>query len=1245
MQFGVNARCPKARLLSTTVFSALLFSFPSFVYATCVATSDGFTTCGPNSSGQPDVVFANKIHLLSGSFIEDDPFAQASVPSDPYSIYVPSNLITDAGSIIHDTPLPGTAVIAGIGSSLSLTGNITATQNNAQAVTLGANSSLILYQGGTIQTSGFGTRSPNINIGIAATGNGSNIEIAGTVKTTGIYAPAIYPFQSTLNSISGSVVSNLYTTSVVVDNTGSVQTTGSNSDAIRLGGGSSLTINGVVSTSGANSSAIRYDVGTGAALPITIGAGATVSSSQAPAIIATTNDAVANLTIAGTISGPGSNQVAVQLGAGSVTQVAGSSVTGTISVVGGARSVHLTGSAAAPSMAALYSGFQSLLVDPGYWVIGDSAFNTATISAGATLELRPVYATLLANQIVDNGTLIYNGSTVAGPTVSTISGSGGLTVAGGALTFNTVATSATYTGLTSITGGALTLTGGNVFQADTNPVSVTGGSLILQSNQNIGDLSGGGSGVVALGSNTLSTNGDGASTTFSGVITGTGGLIKRGAGVLSLTGASSFSGLTTVSSGALTLGGPVSAIPSSSVLINAGAALNLSSNQSIADLSGAGNITLGSNILTTNGDGATTTFSGAISGTGGLTKAGGGTLFLTGASNYSGPTTVSAGVLNLGPAAQLSATSAAAVGSGALLVIGSDQTIGDLSGSGGVSLGSHNLTTNGDGATTTFSGAISGTGGLTKAGAGTLFLTGANTYSGNTLVSGGVLSINGSLINSAVQILSGGTLKGSGQITNIIVGSGATIAPGNSIGTINISGNITFGAGSTYQLEVNSNGQSDKIVATGGAVLNGQVQVVAASGVYSRSTQYNIISAAAGVNGSFSGVYTNLAFLTPSLIYGPNGVDLILTNNTVLFQSYASTPNQKAVATALYNSSSTGQVFGALLNQTVASAPAAFDSLSGEIYASTPKLLLNESEHTEDAIVERLSQQRSKGAMAFAPLSTDVTAWLRAYGAWGRTGAQAGDSLASMRSDSAGVTIGIDRCVSGWLLGVAASHEGLTIHMDSRSSQNDVDTNRLALYAGGVLFGPLSGRSGIDYGWSALNASRTVSFPSFSDQDRASYHAGTLHAFGELALDMRLKSITVEPFLSISYAKVDTDRIFESGGAAALEIAKSSNDAVFSSLGVKASAQWSVSNIDVRPYGSLAFQNVDGAGEPSSSVTLVSAQATYAIYGIGIDRDSAKLKTGIDIHRGRLIIGFGYEGEWSRNWQDNQVRATADFIF
>ena len=110
-----------------------------------------------------------------------------------------------------------------------------------------------------------------------------------------------------------------------------------------------------------------------------------------------------------------------------------------------------------------------------------------------------------------------------------------------------------------------------------------------------------------------------------------------------------------------------------------------------------------------------------------------------------------------------------------------------------MTLGAATLTTGSDNTSTTFSGTISGTGGLTKIGAGTLVLTGNNPYSGATAVNGGRLTVNGAIPNSTLTVDGGATLGGTGTVGNAIIRNG-TLSPGNSIGTLTVNGSLVMSA-------------------------------------------------------------------------------------------------------------------------------------------------------------------------------------------------------------------------------------------------------------------------------------------------------------------------------------------------------------------------------------------------------------------------------------------------------------------
>lgn len=83
----------------------------------------------------------------------------------------------------------------------------------------------------------------------------------------------------------------------------------------------------------------------------------------------------------------------------------------------------------------------------------------------------------------------------------------------------------------------------------------------------------------------------------------------------------------------------------------------------------------------------------------------------------------------------------------------------------------------------TYAGVISGTGALTNKGSGTVTLSGTSTLSGPTTIAAGTLLVSGAIGSSAVTVGGGATLAGAGTVGALTMASGSTVSPGNSSGT------------------------------------------------------------------------------------------------------------------------------------------------------------------------------------------------------------------------------------------------------------------------------------------------------------------------------------------------------------------------------------------------------------------------------------------------------------------------------
>ena len=164
--------------------------------------------------------------------------------------------------------------------------------------------------------------------------------------------------------------------------------------------------------------------------------------------------------------------------------------------------------------------------------------------------------------------------------------------------------------------------------------------------------------------------------------------------------------------------------------------------------------------------------------------------------------------------------------------------------------------------TSAFSGVIADKGSgnlisLTKQGAGTLTLSGANTYGGGTAINGGTLLAGNTGASAtgtgAVNINAGGTLGGYGIISGPVTNNaGGTLSPGAGVGTLTLSGKLVLNPGSTNLFEVNGTTPTNDVVALGGVTYGGVLKIVP-TGTFTVGQTFRLFTGAGATGpGNFS---------------------------------------------------------------------------------------------------------------------------------------------------------------------------------------------------------------------------------------------------------------------------------------------------------------------------------------------------------------------------------------------------------
>nr|WP_234827057.1 autotransporter-associated beta strand repeat-containing protein [Rhodopseudomonas palustris] len=892
---------------------------------------------------------------------------------------------------------------------------------------------------------------------------------------------------------------------------------------------------------------------------------------------------------------------------------------------------------------------------------GDSFYTGGTTISGGTLQLgNGGISGSITGDITNNATLAVNrsnGTSLGGA----ISGTGNLVKLGGdilALLGNN-----TYTGGTTISAGTLRVGNGATSGSIVGDV-VNNGVLQFNRHDSIG---------------------------FGGAISGSGSLEKIAAGTLTLTGANTYTGGTTISAGTLQIGnGGTTGSITGDVVNNGSLVFNRSDAAGFGGvISGTGSVTklgndalilLGENTYTGGttissgflqvGSGGTTgsivgnvvnngtlefarsdahTFSGAMSGTGNLISFGGsvgsGVFTLTGANTYTGGTTVSSGTLQIGDGGT------------------SGSIVGDVSNSSTLAFNRSDATS--------FGGAISGSGNLIKRGAGNLSLAGISSYTGATTVEAGTLSVNGSIASSSLTTVNAGAaLGGNGTVGTTLI-NGGTLAPGNSIGTLNVSGNLTLTAASSYMVEV-SPSSADRVNVSGTATLGGAtVNASFASGGYV-DRQYTIVNATGGVVGTFGAlVNTNLpSGFKSSLGYDSNNAYL----NLVLDYTPPTPPgpptppvvnsglnaNQTQVANALTSyftrTGSIPIVFGALT-------PSGLSAVSGETATGAQQATFGAMTQFLGVLTDpfgngRGSANATSGALPFAdagqagsardayamltkaaartPFAPHWSVWGAGFGGSQTTDGNGSLGSASSTSRLVGIAAGADywlspQTVAGFAMAGGATQFGLANGLGSGRSD--------LMQVGGFVrhsFGASYLTAAAAYGWQDITTERTVVVGGF-DQLRADFNA---HAYsarveaGHRWVAPALGGVGLTPYAAAQVTAFDLPAYAERavGGSSvfALDYAAKTVTSTRSELGLRSDRSFALDGALLTLRGRAAWAHEFDVERSVTATFQALPGASFVVGGARPARDAALTTVSAEVNwLNGFSVAAAFEGEFS----------------
>lgn len=415
------------------------------------------------------------------------------------------------------------------------------------------------------------------------------------------------------------------------------------------------------------------------------------------------------------------------------------------------------------------------------------------------------------------------------------------------------------------------------------------------------------------------------------------------------------------------------------------------------------------------------------------------------------------------------------------------------------------------------------------------------------------------------------------------------------------------------------------------------------------------------MQGRFDQVSSNLAFLTPSLAYGSNQVDLTVQlkqvpgdggTRPIEFADAAFTGNQRSVARALQSLPADSPLFRRVLNLPNGAPADVFNGLSGETHATTVSVLQGVANSFVQVPMNRLranlaagmlpgvpTAQLGLGNAAALPQSAAQPLWAQVFGNWSSLGGN-GNAARTTQSDS-GVSAGGDVAVGGgWRLGGAVGYSNSRSRTGDRASSSEADSYSLTVY-GGKAFDAGSAKLnlslGASYTWHDMKTQRYADAAGLPQTLKADYDGNTTQVFGELGYAMPLTDrLTLEPFVGAGFSGLRTRAFTESGGDAALRGDAGRNNVTTTTLGLHARSAFESAGAQGQLFGTLGWRHAFGDVDPASTMSFVQGGESFTTNGVPIARDAALVELGVNMAVSkRTTVGVIYGGQFGEGNQQH----------
>ena len=589
--------------------------------------------------------------------------------------------------------------------------------------------------------------------------------------------------------------------------------------------------------------------------------------------------------------------------------------------------------------------------------------------------------------------------------------------------------------------------------------------------------------------------------------------------------------------------------------------------------------------------------------------------------------------------------------------------------------GASNTITVSNAAGAVINGAVGGTIGLDKEGAGALTLTGVNTYTGTTTVGAGALFVDGSTVGNAT-VKPGALIGGHGTVGGSLV-NGGIVSPGNSPGVLTINGNYT--QSSTGALIIQIGGleafEHDLLKVRGAANLGGALFLVPLNNFHLKlGDKVTFLTAGGGITGAFDAI--DNPFFTGTMI----GARLVFNQDAISIEGVQNaftslpgeTPNERAVSYALdhsYADPRNAKLIDHLDNEPLDKVISDLDRISPEELTSIYQIAVSQAKVQTANLQRRLEDVRSgssgfsaaglamnnsspthsgsyemvgppgpdgkDGKAVFTPAPDNRWGiFITGTGEWANTG----DTSNARGYDltNAGFTLGIDyKLTDHFVVGLATGYDHSSADLTG-SGRVIVDGGRLALYASYFTGKGFYSDFSVGGGYNSYDTHRSALLGSANGSDIGE----ELNVLFGTGYDWKIGGLTFGPTGNFEYNYVGIESFGEHGSLAPLAFPTQHQESIRSTFGGRLSYDWEIGNVVVKPELRAGWQHEYGDATLGIDSSFANGSGPeFLVHGPATGRDSLVLSAGFAVQWSPRCSSYVYyDGELARtNYQANAI--------